>query len=439
MVVLLIILCMAAASHAAIIGLAPFSSAFRGEYSLRWNNHSIWNTSVVPGQGDSVVIDFADLGIDCFGLEAVFVLVLNVPSAPLASLHLNNRGGFGRCRSTLKISAPLRADWMRISNNSLVYLDASTIEGSLLEISSTSVLAGTGVVNVATTNVGSLANLAPGVTVQYYGTLENQGACCWPGLNPDFIGQAEERYGTFDFQGVLNMTTSSALWIKDKKGAVAQHSGRLGPLIEIDQVRCARFSLTLDVDSGSFLIPLVGNGNATSQFLTWETATLSSGIAGIGFERRGGMDSTPIRKNSSVVCAFYCQSRPKFVPDGPSPLSACNQVSPTGIGVLLDVAVCNQGTGMCPSCLNGGECNELFGVCSCPLGTNGTTCDIPAEGFNSLPEALVLGLAIGIPLAVVVGVGVALLILWLTRRQKLSFTERANKRLKDQEKSDMSL
>jgi hypothetical protein len=92
-----------------------------------------------------------------------------------------------------------------------------------------------------------------------------------------------------------------------------------------------------------------------------------------------------------------------------------------------------------PNCDNNGHCfalNVTVNACVCVSGYVGGDCSqfdvvVPAN------DALVLGLAIGIPLAVLLGVAVAIAVACFYKRQSATYTTSMNKMLKNKELADL--
>lgn len=132
----------------------------------------------------------------------------------------------------------------------------------------------------------------------------------------------------------------------------------------------------------------------------------------------------------------------------PTLCGAPSTQSAGGLSMLLSVtATCETPALSCnPACLNGGICLSAIGQCSCNSnytgnacqfsalaattivgtgggsdGTNGggTTTDLPTAPPTAAasPLGLILGLAIGIPAAVLIGAGIAITVYFVRQRQ----------------------
>lgn len=454
MIVIVLFLCMC---EAEVIRLSLWSGRPSDISSmaevLLWSDPTLWSPRA-PLSGDDVVLDLDDLcNSTSWCPQPLFLFRIDVATPHLSSLSVGGQGRYPG-RNSVQIVGLVWVESMTVVNSSVVWLNGGSIRGTSLSLLHAGVIAGTGVVAVTETLVDRGGNVAPGITLKYYGELIPSRSCCWPGLIIDgtsqLIEEHYERYGTLEFAGTLTVTSSAGLWIKDKGNTTLHHSGRVAPLVDIDRIVSSRFVLSPDPNDAAnttLRIPLIGNANSTELWLQWQTVSLPASMS-LEYERRGGFDGPsavfPIRPNDSVLCRQYCPGKLNALLPDPDPLATCTQAKPIGLSVLLAPSECNsRNVGGCPECLNGGFCSVVFGICSCPMGTVGPTCEnatsisSTTSALEELSNSLVLGLAIGIPLAVLFAIGVALAIVLISKHQTVMQTDRANKELRDEEANEM--
>lgn len=416
--------------------------------TLLWSRAVVWN-GPSPSDGDDVIIDANDLGDFCSSALTFFLLILDVPSPELRSFRTTQTLGpvdveIRGCRTAVRLLRnTLRATRVLISNSSFLFLDAATIKADQVFVESQAMLAGSGVIDAPLTRMSLASMLMPGLSSSNFGGFQGFRECCWPGWNASLpYDLPANMYGTLNFLGDLTITTSTAIWIKSLLSMPLQQEGRLSPLADVDRISCKRFTVevgpgfgeTSGVSDPTLSIYLIGGANASSLFLTWETFSIDARVV-FNYEYHHEREQL---NGALVACQDYCPVSRVDDPNYQLPAlpGVCDAPTQSGLGVLLDSGSGCMQASSCPPCQNGGFCVAFLGVCSCPTEFGGGSCQTAVSNATgtSTPaapvDALTLGLAIGIPLAVVAGAAIALGIVFYKKWRTDSYTRDAQKEIR---------
>ena len=422
--------------------------------ALLWSNASIWSTGQVPQDGEDVIFDYEnELGpsgdpLLCVGIRPSHLLV-DVDTKSIASLTVRS---WTRCRAVVVISdnAKLNTDIGFFTGSSALVLESGGVLNNQNRVDfNQSYLYGTGTI-AGNVYIGAGSILAPGRST--YGLVSS---CigCMPGMVNDLPSIEANRFGRLQGNefGTLSFGKSlelaGATLIKDSWN-ITHMSGR-PENVPIDQIivngvlTTNGFNAVPNFDPAlqtPFMVqqePETVNQTTTTPFLKWNNLLVSL---------------SPIRIYVELVFDFRCSGLyccdigrcPEGMVIGQPVTPLCSVPSGGTLGVLTGTtsAACPATVESCTptSCENGGLCGQ-FG-CSCLSGFSGSSCQerlivingttttattVPA---SSGPNALTLGLAIGIPLAVLLGVGLALAIYLCQRAKEARNTSEAKEKIR---------
>ena len=441
--------------------------------ALNFSSASVWRNEAVP-LGADVVLDFSSWS-RCDRDIHFYVLVTQ--SVTIRSLVVTAHQDFAefRCRTSLLLAAGVTltvtgsvvvegSAMVRLVGSAVLKADTVVFRPRLREQSGP-FLMGSGTIDARETNFTNSFLYAGQTTTEY----SSQCASCVPG------GMEEtSEYGSLEFSGRL-FVAGSRLVAKDG-GQLAQASGRANPLVAWD-----RF-VSLDYWSWHSSRSLVAAVNlslsaapAGNQIISWSQVAITTQITLLNTmsdlnafvyhclriccnttSQCVGNDQTnvaPVPGSANAGSTGTNQGGPgnpqppgEGGEGGGGGLDSCGKASSSGLSVLLNPGSCQPASPTCASvlnptpCLNGGVCIATFtGFCSCPPAYEGEQCEalrnnnstatlpptLPAADKNN---ALILGLAIGIPVAIVLGIAIAVAVAFhhqhSVRKHEIAFRNR---------------
>jgi hypothetical protein len=438
-----------------VSGIATLVEPMSGSGPILWSNNNSWTNGKVPGENDEVDIWFGNWTSCSTGLVGHY-LVVDVMTERFRSLTI--RGGSPLVKKRVSRTYKCKTSVVVLSNAGLnvngpvkmTNVDASLLLRGSSVVRATSLLVqdaflwGTGFVDVPIVHVNGTGAVHPGQTeiiLTHTGVIPQPEMCEWcvPGFE-NVVGRgvnvSDNLYGTLQFAGSLKMEGEAQMILKDG-GSFEHMENRQGELVNVDRVIVNGtfiYAVADFVDAGGiYALPQNSGASPGQIFLVWGEAEILKNIT------LYNTTSTLVRALYRSCFEFSCCTSltmigcPGLNDGNVVPLVVDSCTNNNGLSVLVNV--CPTGTSSGCLCLNNGSCN-ILGGCVCPLGFSGTRCEIQESSNTTTPllvrsdNALVLGLAIGIPVAVAVGIVIALIIIIHHKRSSAAYTKQSNKEIK---------
>ena len=403
--------------------------------ALLWRDGSIWSSGTEPMPGEDVNIDLSKTAdaFNCVNAEAFYVHIDRGTNL-IGTLSVSSNS---RCRVVLSVSGTLNVGRANFIQNSALILHGGVVNNRALLDVNNSYLFGTGSI-LGDVRMGERSELVPGITLL---GLSSECVKCMPGLldtggSALFPPSTGHAFGTIQFAAMLEIVEFTRIWIKS--GWPISDMPNRPESLPTDQIIANTFLVNGRREETQILMPPINfpapSNSSSIPFLKWNLLISLSLL-----EIYAGEPLANIKLIRDCSCIYCCVDLPDpcrcidagFNLGNPN----CATVSSGGgLGVLLGAADCPQLPTCTPtSCENGGICGQ-FG-CSCQAGFEGNMCDrstviIPNGTTTPIPDsgvdARTLGLAIGIPLAVLLGCAIAVGIYLYHRASVAKFTDRAN-------------